>query len=121
MNTSSATGRMQTTEELDLHVLREITLNPQASQRGLAKRLGVSLGRVNYCLRALSGKGWVKARNFQRSDNKWAYAYVLTPTGAQEKLRLTLSFLQRKVADYDRLQDEIAQLRRELDDSPRST
>jgi EPS-associated MarR family transcriptional regulator len=112
---------MQTTEELDLHVLREIARNPQASQRGLAKRLGVSLGRVNYCLRALSGKGWVKARNFRRSDNKWAYAYLLTPSGAQEKLRLTLSFLQRKMADYDRLQSEIAQLRQEIDDSPRST
>lgn len=101
-------------EELDLHVLREIAAQPASSQRGLAQRLGISLGRMNYCLKALSAKGLVKANNFKRSDNKWAYAYVLTPKGADEKLRLTLSFLQRKMVEYDRLQAELEQLRREV-------
>jgi MarR family transcriptional regulator, temperature-dependent positive regulator of motility len=108
---------MPKTDEFDLHVLRELEAQPAASQRSLAQRLGVSLGRMNYCLRALSDKGLIKARNFRRSDNKWAYAYVLTPTGAQEKMRLSVSFLQRKIAEYDRLQDEIAQLRREVNDA----
>src|SRR4051812_9366912 len=94
-------------EEIDLHLLREIALKPASSQRGLAQRLGISLGRVNFCLKALSDKGLVKASNFKRSDNKWAYAYVLTPKGVDEKLRLTVSFLQRKMAEYDRLQTEL--------------
>jgi EPS-associated MarR family transcriptional regulator len=101
-------------EEIDLHLLREIALQPASSQRGLAQRLGISLGRVNFCLKALSDKGLVKASNFKRSDNKWAYAYVLTPKGVDEKLRLTVSFLQRKLAEYDRLQTELEELRREV-------
>jgi len=104
-------------DDIDLHVLREIAAQPASSQRGLAQRLGISLGRVNYCLRALTGKGWVKASNFRRSDNKWAYAYVLTPKGADEKLRLTVDFLQRKMVEYDRLQTELEQLRREVGES----
>lgn len=109
---------MREAEELDLHVLRELAVAPAASQRSLAQRLGVSLGRVNYCLRALSDKGWIKARNFRRSDRKWAYAYVLTPTGVRAKLRLSLSFLHRKVAEFDQLQRDIQQLRREVDEMP---
>jgi len=104
-------------DELDLHLMREIAAQPDSSQRGLAQRLGVSLGRVNYCLKALTAKGLVKASNFKRSDNKWAYAYVLTPRGADEKLRLTASFLQRKMAEYDRLQSELEQLRREVSEA----
>ena len=69
--------------DFDYALLREITEQPRASQRGLAGRLGVSVGKVNYCLRALVDKGWVKADNFRRSDHKWAYAYVLTPSGAR--------------------------------------
>ena len=107
-------------DELDLHVLREIAAQPASSQRGLAQRLGISLGRVNYCLRALTGKGWVKASNFRRSDNKLAYAYVLTPKGVDEKLRLTVNFLQRKMVEYDRLQGELEQLRREVGESSTS-
>ena len=107
-------------DELDLHVLREIAAQPASSQRGLAQRLGISLGRVNYCLRALTGKGLVKASNFRRSDNKLAYAYVLTPKGVDEKLRLTVNFLQRKMVEYDRLQAELEQLRREVGESSTS-
>ena len=78
---------------LDYELLRHLADEPAASQRGLAERLGVSVGKVNYCLRALVDKGWVKANNFRRSDKKLAYAYLLTPTGASAKLRLTRDFL----------------------------
>jgi EPS-associated MarR family transcriptional regulator len=111
---------MRAPQEIDLCMLRELSTAPATSQRSLASRLGVSLGRVNYSLRALTDKGWIKAKNFRRSDNKWAYAYVLTPAGAEEKLRLTLRFLQQAMAEYDRLSDELAALRRELGDSPQS-
>ena len=84
-----------------------------ASQRGLAERFGVSLGKVNYCLRALVDKGLVKANNFRRSDNKLAYSYVLTPAGLEEKGRLTKAFLRRKLTEYELLQQEIEVLRRE--------
>src|SRR5687768_13848275 len=105
---------MPPNDEIDLHLLREIAADPATSQRGLAQRLGVSLGRVNYCLRALADKGLLKANNFRRSDNKRAYAYVLTPKGVDEKVRLTMSFLQRKMIEYDRLQLELESLRREV-------
>jgi len=105
---------MPATDELDLNLLRTLSAGPHTTQRGLAQRLGVSLGRVNYCLRALSDKGWIKVNNFRRSDNKWAYTYVLTPAGVDQKLRLTLRFLQRKSVEYDRLHAELEALRREV-------
>lgn len=103
-------------DDLDYELLRQITDEPAASQRGLASRLGVSVGKVNYCLRALVDKGWVKANNFRRSDNKWAYAYLLTPRGASAKVRLAHDFLARKESEFELLQHEIAALRRELRD-----
>ena len=101
-------------DDLDYELLRQITDEPAASQRGLATRLGVSVGKVNYCMRALVDKGWVKANNFRRSDNKWAYAYLLTPRGASAKVRLAHDFLAHKEREFERLQHEIATLRREL-------
>jgi MarR family transcriptional regulator, temperature-dependent positive regulator of motility len=103
--------------DLDYELLRQITDEPAASQRGLAQRLGVSVGKVNYCLRALVDKGWVKANNFRRSDNKWAYAYLLTPRGASAKVRLAHHFLARKESEFERLQHEIAELRSAIDDN----
>lgn len=100
--------------DFDFVLLREITDQPSASQRGLAARLGVSVGKVNYCLRALVDKGWVKADNFRRSDHKWAYAYVLTPSGARAKVQLTRDFLARKEREFEQLQREIAVLRQQL-------
>lgn len=100
--------------ELDYELLRQITDQPTASQRGLAAGLGVSVGKVNYCLRALVDKGWVKANNFRRSDNKLAYAYLLTPQGARAKVRLARAFLVRKEHEFEHLQREIASLRSEL-------
>jgi MarR family transcriptional regulator, temperature-dependent positive regulator of motility len=101
-------------DDFQYELLRQITDQPDASQRGLATRLGVSVGKINYCLRALVEKGWVKAKNFQRNDNKWAYAYLLTARGATAKVQLARDFLASKEREFDRLQHEIAALRNEL-------
>jgi len=106
---------MNTPEDIDLHLLRQLEREPRLNQRGLARRLGLSLGKLNYCVRALVGKGLVKISNFRRSDNKLAYAYLLTPVGLQEKSRLTIAFLRRKQEEYERLQVEIAQLQAEVE------
>jgi EPS-associated MarR family transcriptional regulator len=100
-------------QDLPYHLLRHLTNEPAASQRSLAMNLGVSLGKVNFCLRALVDKGWVKANNFRRSDNRLAYAYVLTPAGMDEKGRLTRHFLQCKLDEFEVLQQEIETLRHE--------
>ena len=96
-------------------VLRLIESKPELTQRELAQEMGVSLGKVNYCLNALIDKGWVKARNFRKSNNKLAYAYLLTPRGVQQKAAIAVRFLQFKVAEYESLKREIAELRREVD------
>ncbi|WP_328985136.1 MarR family EPS-associated transcriptional regulator [Thiorhodovibrio winogradskyi] len=100
-------------DELQYHVLKHLQANPQASQRDLARALGISLGRTNYCVRAVIERGWVKARNFRRSNNKLAYAYLLTPEGIEQKTRILARFLKRKEAEYQALQAEIEQLRAE--------
>jgi len=101
-------------DEAHYKLLRLIESHPGLSQRQLAQRMGVSLGKVNYCINALISKGWVKAANFRKSDNKLAYAYLLTPRGVQQKATVTVRFLQRKVDEYESLRREIAQLRREV-------
>ena len=101
-------------EESRLHVLRALDDNPSLSQRDLARQLNISLGKVNYCLKALIEKGWVKASNFRKSDQKLRYLYMLTPTGIEQKSRLTVSFLQRKLAEYNQLEQEINSLRQEI-------
>ena len=100
-------------EELRYRLFKLIEANPAMSQRDVARAMGVSLGKVNYCLNALIGKGWVKAGNFKNSRNKAAYLYLLTPRGFQEKAAVTASFLQRKMAEHDALKEEIQLLRRE--------
>jgi MarR family transcriptional regulator, temperature-dependent positive regulator of motility len=104
---------MHPEDDMNYELLRQLNQEPAASQRSLAARLGVSVGKVNYCLRALVDKGWVKANNFRRSDNKLAYAYLLTPAGIEAKARLTRRFLNHKLAEFDRLRNEIEQLRQE--------
>ena len=79
---------MSPNQEIHLKVLREIEGNPEITQRELAQNLGVSLGKANYCLKALIDRGWVKAKNFTNSHNKTAYAYLLTPSGIEEKARM---------------------------------
>ena len=104
-------------QEIHLKVLRKLEENPDITQRQLAQQLGVSLGKVNYCLKALIGKGFVKARNFKNSDNKRAYLYVLTPGGIEEKSRISVAFLKRKLSEYDQLETEIEELRAEIRES----
>lgn len=95
------------TDEIHLKLMRLIDANPEMSQRDAARELGVSLGKVNYCVRALTQKGWVKVGNFNSSRNKAAYTYILTPRGLRQKAYLTLHFLQIKMHEYERLRDEI--------------
>jgi EPS-associated MarR family transcriptional regulator len=94
-------------------LLKTLEDNPSLSQRDLAKRLGVSLGKVNFCLNALIEKGCLKVNNFRNSDNKLAYAYLLTPQGVEQKARMTVEFLQIKVQEYERLRAEIEELQHE--------
>jgi EPS-associated MarR family transcriptional regulator len=100
-------------DETRYQVLRLLESNPELSQREVARMLGVSLGTVNYCLRALIEKGWVKVTNFKNSRNKAGYMYLLTPRGVEQKGRMTVQFLQRKVQEYEALRAEIRQLRQE--------
>jgi EPS-associated MarR family transcriptional regulator len=97
-------------DEVHFRVMRLIQENSQVTQRDLARQLGISLGKANYCLKALVEKGFVKAENFQRSDHKLAYAYLLTPAGIDEKARVTVSFLRRKVQEFEALKAEIESL-----------
>jgi EPS-associated MarR family transcriptional regulator len=103
------------TEELSYRLLKLLEQNPDLSQRELSRQLGVSLGKVNYCLNSLVERGWVKVQNFRNSRNKLGYAYLLTPGGIEEKARVTLRFLQRKLAEHESIQREIAELRREVE------
>ncbi len=113
---SFMSSRAALKEDMRFRVLRFLEENPQASQREIARALGVSLGGVNYCLRALVEKGHVKIRNFRAADNKLRYAYLLTPKGIAEKTRLAGRFLARKMAEYEALKVEIEALKREVDD-----
>lgn len=101
-------------EDGPLKVLRLLEANPQMSQRDLADALGVSLGKTNYCLKALLGRGFIKMQRFRKSQNKLAYAYLLTPVGITEKAGLTVRFLERKVAEYESLTLEIEALKAEV-------
>jgi EPS-associated MarR family transcriptional regulator len=101
-------------DDIRLQLLRLLTDNPDLSQRELAQKLGLSLGRTNYSLRALIDRGWIKVNNFRNSKNKLAYAYVLTATGVHAKVSATAAFLRRKQVEYARLEAEIAQLRLEV-------
>ena len=100
-------------EEARFKILRLLHENPELTQRELGERVGISLGAVNYCLRALIERGLIKAGNFSRNPNKLGYAYVLTPAGIAEKSLLTGRFLKRKVEEYEALKLEIEVLSRE--------
>ncbi|MEY3017672.1 MAG: hypothetical protein RL336_807 [Pseudomonadota bacterium] len=102
-------------EELRLRVMRVLEDNPEASQRDIAKELGVSLGSVNYCVKALVDIGFVKLNNFVKSNKKLGYAYILTPEGISEKAAITARFLKRKMNEYEMLREEIEQLKREVE------
>ena len=102
-------------------MLKALEANPNLSQRQLASELGISVGKANYCIKALIERGWVKARNFRTSKNKLAYAYLLTPRGVRRKSQLTMRFLEHKRREFEALQREIATLSAELDGKDRKT
>ncbi|MCB1323579.1 MAG: MarR family EPS-associated transcriptional regulator [Leptospiraceae bacterium] len=101
-------------EDLRHQIFQTLHAHPDIKQRELASRLGISLGKVNYCLQALISKGWVKARNFKNSKNKLAYAYFITPVGIEEKARLTFRYLKRKLREHDELVRVIDELKNEV-------
>lgn len=101
-------------EDVDLRLLRLIEAKPDMSQRDLARELGISLGKINYCLQALMDKGLVKVRNFRNSRHKFGYVYLLTPRGIDRKAAITVQFLRRKMAEYEALKSEISLLKREV-------
>jgi len=96
-------------------MLREINANPRVTQRDLSARMGLSLGKVNFLLKALIEKGLIKAENFKNSRNKMAYLYFLTPKGIEQKAEITYHFLKRKMAEYEKLRHEIRELEKEVD------
>jgi EPS-associated MarR family transcriptional regulator len=106
---------MAASEEAHYKLMRLLEANPGMSQRELAQRLGISLGKVNYCLQAVVSKGWIKATNFKNSRNKAAYSYLLTPRGLEMKARLTARFLSIKMREYEVLRAEIAEMQRETE------
>ena len=101
-------------QELEYRALKILEQQPAMTQRQLSAALGVSLGKTNYLLKTFIDVGWIKLDNFKKSDNKWGYAYLLTPTGMVEKAAITVRFLQRKKEEYNDLQIEIAQLQKEI-------
>ncbi|GIZ51284.1 MarR family EPS-associated transcriptional regulator [Noviherbaspirillum aridicola] len=105
---------MSQQEDIRFRLLRMLQDNPNLSQRELAEALGISLGKANYCLRSLLGKGMIKIQNFKNSRQKLAYAYFLTPAGMAEKTALAARFLSRKMDEYERLKAEIESLKTEL-------
>ena len=90
-----------------LNLLRKIKNSPKSSQREFAEELGFSLGKLNYCLKALKDKGFIKIENFKKNPNKISYIYILTPKGIAKKTKLTMDFMQRKMKEYDELKTEL--------------
>ena len=101
-------------EEISYKLFKLIEQNPDISQRELAKEMGVSLGKTNYCLKGLMEMGWLKARNFKNSNHKIAYAYMLTPKGISEKAKITARYLKHKIQEHETLTSEIEKLRQEV-------
>ena len=102
------------TDEYRYKILKRLETNPEVSQRELAQDLGISLGKANYCLKALVEKGLLKVNNFRNNQNKAAYLYLLTPRGIEEKAKVTLRFMQYKMVEYEALKQEIELLQREV-------
>jgi len=101
-------------DEMRYKLMRLLQAKPRLSQRDVARELGISMGRVNYCLKALIDRGWIKASRFRNSSNKTAYIYLLTPRGIEAKAGLTVRFLKAKLREYENLRAEIEEVRREV-------
>jgi EPS-associated MarR family transcriptional regulator len=103
------------TDELRYRLLQLLEANPRLSQREVARELGISLGKVNFCLKSLMEKGWIKVTNFRNSRNKAAYIYLLTPRGIEAKAGVTVRFLQTKLHEYEVLCSDIERIRAEVE------
>jgi EPS-associated MarR family transcriptional regulator len=110
-----------TNQELEYRALKILEQHPDLTQRQLAEELGISLGKTHYLVKSLIDVGWVKLDNFQKSNNKWGYAYLLTPMGIAEKAAITARFLIKKQREYNALKDEIAQLQDEVRSQSKAT
>jgi EPS-associated MarR family transcriptional regulator len=108
-------------QDIRLDLLRKLESNPHCTQRDLSREMGVSLGKVNYCIKKLTEKGLIKLTNFSNNPNKMGYAYLLTPSGFEEKSRLTFSFLKRKIVEYEILKKEINELQLESEEMSNET
>jgi len=106
-------GILRVQDEVAYKLLKIIETEPQLSQREIAARMGISLGKVNYCLKSLIEKGFIKARNFYNSNHKVGYVYMLTPSGLEEKASVTYRFLKRKIQEYEEIKAEIESLKAE--------
>ena len=102
-------------QDIHLYLLKKLEENPKYTQRELSKETSVSLGKVNYCIKKLIEKGWVKLVNFKSNPNKAGYSYLLTPKGIEEKSRLTFEFLKIKMDEYEILKEQIANLHRDIE------
>ena len=102
-------------KDIRLDLLRKIELNPEYTQRELSKEMGVSLGKVNYYIKNLAEKGWIKLTNFSHNPNKVGYIYLLTPKGIEQKTRLTFAFLKIKLEEYEILKGEISKLKQDAE------
>jgi EPS-associated MarR family transcriptional regulator len=109
-----AVGGTVLSDEVRYNLLRLLEANPAMSQRDVARQLGMSLGKVNFCVQALVEKGILKATNFKNSKRKAAYMYLLTPRGIEEKAQVTARFLQKKIQEYEELRADIARIREEV-------
>ena len=108
-------------DETRYKLLKQLEENPSLSQRELANAMGISLGKVNYCLKSLIDRGFVKAGNFYNSNKKTAYIYTLTPKGIEEKMRVTYRFLKRKMEEYEDIKEEISRLKSETEEFQQDT
>jgi len=98
-------------DDIRLELLRKLEANPEYTQRELSSEMGVSLGKINYCMKKLIEKGWIKLSNFRNNSNKVSYIYLLTPKGIEQKARLTFSFLTIKLEEFEILSNEIIKLK----------
>jgi len=103
-------------QDIRLDLLRKLEANSEFTQRQLSREMGVSLGKINYCMKKLTEKGWLKLRNFSHNSNKLGYIYLLTPEGIEQKARLTTSFLKTKIEEFEILRSEIAKLKIESEE-----
>ncbi len=108
---------MNSTQEIHYYLLNLLATEPQLGQRDMARKMGISLGKVNYCVTELSRKGLIKVKRFQKARARKAYMYTLTPKGIEEKGRITIQFLKRKLREYEEIKRQINDLTRDIEQS----